>query len=57
MGEAAQSYVRECHDLDRNYLEMEAVLKSIAAKGVQHSDSGFGVQDDARHGNTDPSHV
>lgn len=40
MGEAAQSYIREYHDLDRNYLEMEAVLKSIGEKGVQH---------DARH--------
>ena len=29
MGAAAKSYVRECHDLNRNYRELEASLNAI----------------------------
>jgi hypothetical protein len=29
MGQTAKAYVREAHDLDKNYQELEAVLQNI----------------------------
>ena len=39
MGRAAQSYIRQKHDLNLNYQKMETVLETIVEKS-QHSNDG-----------------
>jgi glycosyltransferase involved in cell wall biosynthesis len=54
MGQAGQRYVRQVHDLDQNYLQLEMALMRVAGKDMPEADSGKTVQEETPDGISQP---
>jgi glycosyltransferase involved in cell wall biosynthesis len=54
MGQAGERYVRQVHDLDQNYLQLEMALTHLVGEGMPETDSGKTVQEEPPDGTSPP---